>query len=217
MIANNVANSATLGFQKGWIGLRLVPGSVGPAVDLTTIGPASGELEVTRRPLDLAIRGAGYFSVRDLETGAELFTRAGNFNIDGSGRLVTADGRCQVMGADGHGIVLSGVPGDVRVDPDGRLSQGEVENGQLGVVEFEDVSRLRRRGDNLFENLGSALGIAPGSRVEQGALERSSVHPVLETAEMIRALRALEANLQMIRIQEATLERTVNELARPEK
>jgi flagellar basal body rod protein FlgG len=36
-------------------------------------------------------------------------------------------------------------------------------------------------------------------------------------AEMIKALRALEANLQMVRIQDATLERTVNELARPAK
>ncbi len=32
---------------------------------------------------------------------------------------------------------------------------------------------------------------------------------------MTRALRALEANLQAIRIQDATLERTVNEFARP--
>jgi len=32
---------------------------------------------------------------------------------------------------------------------------------------------------------------------------------------MTRALRALEANLQMIRIMDATLERTVNEFARP--
>ncbi len=41
--------------------------------------------------------------------------------------------------------------------------------------------------------------------------------PVLESAELIRALRALEANLQAIRIQDSVLERTVNELARPVK
>jgi flagellar basal body rod protein FlgC len=40
---------------------------------------------------------------------------------------------------------------------------------------------------------------------------------VLETADMLSALRALEANLQALRIQDATLERTVNELARPAK
>ena len=89
--------------------------------------------------------------------------------------------------------------------------------GQLGVVEFEDVARLARRGDNLVENRGSALGGASGSRIQQGTLERSSVDPALEMAEMTRALRALEANLQMIRIMDATLERTVNEFARPAK
>src|SRR6185295_2435578 len=168
--------------------------------------------EVTRRPLDLAIAGPGYFTVRDLESGADYYTRAGNFNIDSSGRLVTADGRCQVVASDGRPIALdAAAAGSLRVGEDGTLYQGEVENGQLvGVVQFEDVARLARRGDNLVENRGSALGGAPGSRIQQGTLERSSVNPVLEMAEMIKALRALEANLQMIRIQDATLERTVN-------
>ena len=68
-------------------------------------------------------------------------------------------------------------------------------NGQLVGVE-EVVARLARRGDGLDEN---------------------RVAPVLESVELIRALRALEANLQMIRILDATLERTVNEFARPVK
>jgi flagellar basal body rod protein FlgC len=46
---------------------------------------------------------------------------------------------------------------------------------------------------------------------------RGAVDPVLESAELIRALRALEANLQAIRIQDAVLERTVTEFARPVK
>jgi flagellar basal body rod protein FlgG len=103
------------------------------------------------------------------------------------------------------------------VAEDGTLFSGDVEYGQLGVVEFEDVARLATRGDNLVENRGGALGGAPGSRSQQGTLERSSVDPALESAEMVRALRALEANLQMIRIMDATLERTVNEFARPLK
>src|SRR6185436_6853888 len=154
-----------------------------------------------RRPLDLAIVGPGWFAVRDLQTGADLYTRAGNFNIDSSGRLVTADGRCQVVATDGRGIALDpAAAGSLQVAEDGTLISGEVEYGQLGVVEFEDVARLARRGGNLVENRGSALGGAPGSRIQQGTLERSSADPVLETAETTRALRALEANLQVIRV-----------------
>jgi len=68
-------------------------------------------------------------------------------------------------------------------------------NGQRVGME-EVVARLARRGDGLDEN---------------------RVAPVLESVELIRALRALEANLQAIRIQDAVLERTVNEFARPAK
>jgi flagellar basal body rod protein FlgG len=210
VLANNLANVATVGFRRDLVGFR---------ANLEAVVAADrrdGSLEETRRPLDLAIAGPGYFTVRDLESGADYYTRAGNFNIDSSGRLVTADGRCQVLASDGRGIALdAAAAGSLRIAEDGTLYQGEVENGQLGVVEFEDVARLAKRGDNLVENRGSALGAAAGSRIQQGTLERSSVDPALEQAEMTRALRALEANLQMIRILDATLERTVNEFARP--
>ncbi|MBI3858382.1 MAG: flagellar hook basal-body protein [Planctomycetes bacterium] len=212
IIAHNLANAATVGFRREMIGFRA---NLQAAI---ATDPRPGDLDVTRRPLDLAILGPGYFTVRDLETGADCYTRAGNFSIDSSGRLVTADGRCQAVASDGREIALDpAAQGSLRVGEDGTLFQGEVGYGQLGVVEFEDVARLARRGDNLVENRGSALGGAPGSRIQQGTLERSSVDPVLESAEMVRALRALEANLQMLRIQDATLERTVNELARPAK
>lgn len=218
VLASNLANFATVGFRRDTISFRSHLRAAMPAVDRIASGREPGTLEATGRPLDLAIRGPGYFAVRDLETGAPLYTRAGNFTMDSSGRLVTADGRGQVVTADGRGLALDPVAaGSVRVSDDGTLYQGDVENGQLGVVEFEDVARLARRGDNLVENRGSAFGGAPGSRIQQGTLERSSVDPALESAEMIRALRALEANLEMIRIQDATLERTVNDLGRPAK
>lgn len=211
-IAHNLANIATVGFRRASVGFRA---NLEAAIALDQ---KSGELDGTRRPLDLAILGSGYFTVRDLESGADYYTRAGNFNIDSSGRLVTADGRCQAIATDGRAIALDpAAAGGLRVAEDGTLISGDVEYGQLGVVEFEDVARLARRGDNLVENRGSALGGAPGSRIQQGTLERSSVDPALEMAEMTRALRALEANLQAIRIMDATLERTVNELARPAK
>lgn len=74
----------------------------------------------------------------------------------------------------------------------GQEVQGLGKNGQLVGMEG-DADRLARR-DDLLE---------------------SRTAPVLETVDLIRALRALEANLQAIRIQDAVLERTVNEFARP--
>ena len=212
VLANNLANASSVGFRRDSIGFLSTLDAV------VWADPRTGALEATRRPLDLAIAGSGYFAVRDLKSGADFYTRAGNFNIDSSGRLVTADGRCQVLASDGRGIALDpAASGSLHVAEDGTLTQGEVGYGQLGVVEFEDVARLAKRGGNLVENRGSAFGSASGSRIQQGTLERSSVDPALESAELNRALRALEANLQMIRILDAALERTVNEFARPAK
>jgi flagellar basal-body rod protein FlgF len=212
VLANNLANLSTVGFRRASIGFR---------ANLEAVlenDRRRGDLEVTRRPLDFAIAGPGYFTVRDLESGADYYTRAGNFKLDSSGRLVTADGRCQVVASDGRPLALDpAASGSLRASDDGTLVSGDVEYGQLGVVEFEDVARLATRGDNLVENRGSALGAASESRIQQGTLERSSADPALDMAELTRALRALEANLQMIRIQDATLERTVNEFARPVK
>jgi flagellar basal body rod protein FlgG len=212
VVARNLANLLTVGYRRETVGFRAnLEAELG-------LDRRAGELDVTRRPLDLAIVGPGYFAVRDLETGADAYTRAGDFKIDSSGRLVTADGRCQVIASDGRPLALdAAIAGGLRVAEDGTLFSGDVEYGQLGVVEFEDVARLATRGDNLVENRGSGISTAPGSRIQQGTLERSSVDPALEQAEMTRALRALEANLQMIRILDATLERTVNEFARPLK
>ncbi|HZE99382.1 MAG TPA: hypothetical protein VE981_20425 [Planctomycetota bacterium] len=76
-----------------------------------------------------------------------------------------------------------------------------IEDGQqVGFGQYGEVAGRARRAGLLDENRDGTL---------------SGVRPVLDSVELIRALRALEANLQAIRIQDAVLERTVNELARP--
>ena len=92
-----------------------------------------------------------------------------------------------------------------------------MEIGRLGITGFEDESRLRKYGDNLVRNEGSAAGIPGGARVEQGTLERSGVNPVLEMVEMIKAFRVLETNLEMVRLQDAALDRAVNDAGRPQR
>jgi len=87
----------------------------------------------------------------------------------------------------------------------------EVANGQLvglGAVngQLAGVGEVGQYGDKNGQRVGMQYGAVNGQLVG-----------VLETADMLSALRALEANLQALRIQDATLERTVNELARPVK
>ena len=237
-IANNIANANTPAFRRDTMafGERLVEAlednqdlayynalvhrnGGAPVVQDVRAEKSTAGFEVTRRPLDFAIVGEGWFSVQDLETNETFLTRAGNFTVTGAGRLTTADGRCQVLSADGRGLAVDPTgAGELRVREDGLLTQGAEEIGRLGITGVEDESRLRKHGDNLFRNLGTGtVAPAAGTRVEQGALEKSGVNPVLEMVEMIKSFRVLETNLEMVRLQDAVLDRSVNDFGRPQR
>ena len=236
-IANNLANVATPGFRRDHFSFRerLVEAledrpdlkfynaqvhrnGGAPFIDRVTFDRDGGGYEQTHRPLDLAIVGQGYFTVRELQSGETVYTRAGNFTLGGDGRILTADGKYQLAADDGRGLAVDpGTGGDLRVREDGTIFQGDVEIGKAGVVDFDDVARLHKRGDNVFENTGATASAPERLQVTQGTLELSSVNPVVEMVEMIKALRSLESNLQMLRFQDGVLDRAVNDLGRPQR
>jgi len=111
-IANNLANSSTTGFRQ----LRLefqdmvyqnlvTPGaaqsqstvSAGLQIGLGTKSAATevimtqGSLNQTSNPLDVAIEGTGFFQVQRPD-GTIAYTRAGQFQLNNQGTLVTTDG-----------------------------------------------------------------------------------------------------------------------------
>ncbi len=232
--AHNLANVSTPGFRRDRLSFRerlvealedrpdhryynaLVDRNGGaPFIDEVRFDRRPGGFDTTHRNLDFALQSGGFFTVRDLDSGASFYTRAGNFILDGEGRLVTADGRCEVLTRDGRGITLDPrAAADLRLTAEGALFQGDVEAGRLAVVDFDDYSKLRKQGANLFVNAGGTELPATHVQALQGALEVSSVNPVSEMVEMLKAMRALESNLQMIKFQDATLERAINDAGR---
>ena len=123
--------------------------------------------------------------------------------------LRTAGYRPEAVGFNARleAIVRAAVSNGQRVGEDGQLV------GWNGQREGWDV--IQGLGKN-GQRVGMDGDVDAGAR-RPDVLGEDRTAPVLESAELIRALRALEANLQAIRIQDATLERTVNELARPAK
>lgn len=233
-IANNIANANTPGFRRDTMAFsasldRAMAGSCGgynalarragaPVVDAVGFEAMGGGYEVTRRGLDLALVGEGWFTVQDVATGELRYTRAGNFEMNAEGRLTTSDGRGLVLAEDGRAIALDAASTEkLLVREDGSLEQGGVEIGRLGITGFEDESRLSKVGESAVRNGGSATRAPLGTRVEQGTLERSGVNPVLEMVEMIKAYRVLETNLEMVRLQDAALDRAVNDAGRPQR
>lgn len=100
------ATSTTGGSNPAQIGL-------GSRVAGITTNFSQGSLQLTGRATDFAIQGDGFFVVN--QGGRQLYTRAGSFNADALGRLVTQEGALmQGWGADASGAVnTSGAIGNV--------------------------------------------------------------------------------------------------------
>ncbi|RMG11307.1 MAG: flagellar basal-body rod protein FlgG [Deltaproteobacteria bacterium] len=236
-IANNLANVNTTGFKKSRtefeevyvetlrradapeLGGRPAPLETGLGVRTvaTTRSFAQGNLVGTENPLDLAIEGDGFFQVRQPD-GTVAYTRAGNFRLDATGRLVTQHGEAIepeiVVPTDATGItvqrdglVLATVPG--RTEP--------IEVGTLELVLFPNPGGLEGMGRNLFRETpgsGAPLRTLPGEEgaggIAQGFLETSNVTAVEEMIEMITTQRAYEMNSKVIQTVDQMLQRLAN-------
>lgn len=109
---NNIANSSTVGYKSsrtefGDIYTASVVGAgssntPGSGVTVSNIAQdfSSGTLEFTNNNLDLAINGSGFFQLDD-QQGGITYTRAGAFELDKEGYVVSKDGkRLQGYGLD---------------------------------------------------------------------------------------------------------------------
>ncbi|MDD2557212.1 MAG: flagellar hook protein FlgE [Desulfuromonadaceae bacterium] len=104
VIGNNIANSNTIGFKSGRtvfsdLMSASISGSggtsqVGRGVGLSTVDNifSQGTFENTESNTDLAIEGPGFFMVSDPTVGSTYYTRAGAFNFDEDGTLVSPEG-----------------------------------------------------------------------------------------------------------------------------
>src|ERR1039458_3221867 len=99
LLANNSANSSTSGYKadREFYSLYVAPeaqdagsSTTMRVVESPWIDLAQGTLRPTGNSLDLALSGKGFFSV-DGPNGT-LYTRNGNFRLNTTGKLVTADG-----------------------------------------------------------------------------------------------------------------------------
>lgn len=103
VVGNNLANMNTPGFKTSQVEFRdLVTQSLGAGLGDTQVGFGTGTpltvreftqgaIQTSSGVLDAAIQGDGFFVVKD-SSGNTLYTRAGNFQTDSSGNLLTDTG-----------------------------------------------------------------------------------------------------------------------------
>lgn len=228
VIANNIANINTTGFKRARAeftdllyqaertagvenrgGQDAVPegAHLGLGVRTTAIRSLhlQGGLTSTGNRLDLALNGRGWFQVTGPD-GDTLYTRAGAFNTNGNGQIVTPDGYAvqpAITVPDNTTDVVVNRSGQVFVRVDGQTDLQEL--GQLSLANFANESGLLPLGNNLYSQTtasGDAVtGVAgdPGfAEIQQGYLENSNVDAVKEITELISAQRAYEMNSKVI-------------------
>ncbi|MVA99311.1 flagellar basal-body rod protein FlgG [Nitratireductor sp. CAU 1489] len=229
VIANNIANINTTGFKRARAEfsdllyqverLQGVPNradqsivpegaSIGLGVKAAAVRNVhmQGSLDSTGNKFDLALTGPGWFQIEGAD-GQTLYTRAGAFNTNANGELVTVDGFRVVpdivFPAETVEVIVN-KSGQVFARLDGQVDLQDL--GQITLATFANEAGLAPLGDNLFQETaasGAANVGVPGdpgfAAIEQGYLENSNVDPVKEITELISAQRAYEMNSKVIK------------------
>jgi len=162
-----------------------------------------GALQLTERPLDLAIEGEGFFRINRFD-GTEAYTRRGAFYVDEAGSIVTDRGDFLDVDFDLDGIMVN----TVVIGPNGQVS-GEneagarVELGQIELFTFVNKGGLSKDSAGLYEVTEASgepeqgvPGTAGFGSLRQFHLESSNVDMAMEMVHLIASQRALQANVR---------------------
>ncbi len=226
-ISNNLANVGTVGFKRDdavfqdlLYQIKRDPGGLtsqdsqlpsglqlgtGVRVVGTVKEFSQGSMQVTERPLDLAVSGRGMFQI-SLPDGTTGYTRDGRFQINSDGEVVTANGHLlepaitipegmNELTVGDDGVVTGTIAGDTALQ----------NLGQIDLVDFINPQGLKAIGNNLFretEASGDPIAGTPGldgiGNISQGMLETSNVDVVTELVNMITTQRAYEMNSKVV-------------------
>lgn len=212
IVTHNLANASTVGYKRRCNAFsRSLESRSGETdayspgtIDLDTAFDFSqGNLAQTRRFLDCALFGRGFFVV-ETPNGA-LYTRNGVFRTNQNGQIVDSNGR-MVAGQAGPVTVPATVSlSQLHITADGTITAGDVGIGKFQIVDFgENESKLVPAGENCFAMPDENIRPAPAENivVKQGFQEASNVKIVDELVDMIMVTRLYEANMKLLSAQQ---------------
>lgn len=233
VISNNIANSDTTSFKKDGVVtesfgevlmMRIndpedpAPKAVGTMgmsvkVDNVFTNFGQGSLVKTNNSYDIALSGKGFISIQvEKADGSTVtrYTRDGQLNVTADGYLVTKEGQ-RVLGQQGV-IQVPPATKELTINKQGEVIADEVTVDTLNIVDVKDKTTLRKIGQNLYASTeGTELEGFKG-QVIQGYIEGSNVDTVREMVEMINVSRAYEASQKMLKANDESLGKAVNDV-----
>jgi len=230
VLSHNIANSETPGFKQilttalGFMqdksvytngNLQSTPinylGTMGLGTQIGEeyIDYTEGAFQKTDNPLDFALNGNGFFTVKTPD--GTRYTRDGRFLRDADNTLVTVDGY-QVLDDAGQPITLP--DGDVSVDTAGAITVSGTAVATLGVGVFADpAAELEHTEGNLFSAAAAPIG-TDVPQVVQGSLETSNANPSQLMTQLVEVGRSYEAAQKLVQNQDELLGKTIASLGR---
>jgi len=201
VISQNVANMRTTGYRTERLKIDFRTGTLDPEPALSL---ADGNLDMTGRPLDLAIQGPGFFVV-DVN-GQEMLTRDGQFHIDANQQLVDVSGH-PVLGQSGP-ITLA--RDGVHINAAGEITDGDKTIDSLRVVAIGTPEALRESGDGLYTYAGAPADW--NGSIHQGALEKSNVDASSEIVRLMELTRHAQSVQRAIQAYDQAMQSGINHL-----
>ena len=244
-IANNLANVNTTSFKKDRqvfseylsanekpqdvIQAPRIPASIESFYDMqggdnAYVNPVGtftnfeqGSLRSTGSAMDVAIEGKGFFEV--LTPQGVRWTRNGNLQVDGNGRLTTKEGFPVLRDGqnDPAQRVINLNSRNLTISQTGDIYEGGNAAGRLSVVEFMNTDELQKVGNSLYQMKANALTTpipAREARIHQGFVEGSNVNVVEEMTDMITANRVFEATQQTIKAHDQMDDKLINQVGK---
>ena len=160
-----------------------------------TRNKSQGTLQMTGVKTDLAIDGAGFFKLTDVD-GQVSYTRNGALNVDIFGRLTDKDGNIvEVTYNDGVNPANTGLTNsNLVVDKNGYISTSDGQSiGRINLYDTAGSDALISKGDNKFVPANErVIMFQVSSDFFQGNLEMSNVDVGQEMTDMIMAQRAYQ-------------------------
>jgi len=227
--SNNIANLQTVGFKQSKASFSdlvydsLIPAEDGKAgvslgngtrVDSIHRDFRQGNLIETGNPLDLAIVGKGFFVV-DNGSGERYYTRDGSFklSVEPQGIYMVSSRGDYLLDDGGNRIALPSDRGNMVIDRDGLIRDGETVVARIGIVSFQNPEGLEAVGGNLYRQTASSgepEPIGTGTILQQ-YLEGSNVDLLDEMTALLRTHRIFQLNSRVVQTADE-MEGTANNL-----